>query len=42
VDPGGEEADLIVQDDPTADESRIAPLETEAGLTCTEARRLSR
>lgn len=37
VDPGGPEPDLVVQDDPTADESSIAPLESEAGLTWAEA-----
>lgn len=39
VDPGGDAADLIVQDDPTADEPCIAPLETETGLTWAHASR---
>lgn len=33
VNPGGQEPDLVVKDDPTADEPSIAPLESEAGLT---------
>ena len=33
VNPGGPEPDLVVEDDPTADEPSIAPLETESGLT---------
>jgi hypothetical protein len=37
VNPGGPEPDLIVQDDPTANEPSIAPLESEAGLTWNEA-----
>jgi len=37
VDPGGPEPDLAVKDDPTADESSIAPLESDAGLTWVEA-----
>ena len=37
VDPGSQEPDLVVQDDPTADEPSIAPIETDAGLTWTEA-----
>jgi hypothetical protein len=37
VDPGGQEPDLIVGDDPTADEGSIAPLESEEGLTWAEA-----
>jgi hypothetical protein len=37
VDPGGPEPDLIVQDDPTANEPSIAALESEAGLTWAEA-----
>lgn len=37
VDPGGPEPDLGVEDDPTADEPSIAPIESEAGLTWAEA-----
>lgn len=37
VEPGGPEPDLVVEDDPTADESSIAPLESEVGLTWIEA-----
>lgn len=37
VDPGGQEPDLIVGDDPTADEPSIAPLESDDGLTWSEA-----
>lgn len=37
VDPGGPEPDLAVEDDPTADEPTIAPLESESGLTWAEA-----
>ncbi|MGN6586597.1 MAG: hypothetical protein ACTHKT_03875 [Solirubrobacterales bacterium] len=33
VNPGGPGPDLIVKDDPTADEPTIAPLESESGLT---------
>lgn len=33
VGPGGEEPDLVVQDDPTAEEPSIAPLETDSGMT---------
>ncbi|MGC1852279.1 MAG: hypothetical protein WA687_07560 [Solirubrobacterales bacterium] len=37
MEPGGPEPDLVVEDDPTADESSIAPLESEVGLTWIEA-----
>lgn len=37
VDPGGPEPDLVVRDDPTAEEPSIAPLENEGGLTWAEA-----
>lgn len=37
VEPGGLEPDLVAQDDPTADESSIAPLEGDTGLTWAEA-----
>lgn len=37
VNPGGPEPDLVVEDDPTADEPSIAPLESETGLTWDEA-----
>lgn len=37
VDPGGPEPDLAVDDDPTANEPTITPLEAESGLTWTEA-----
>lgn len=37
VNPGGPEPDLAVEDDPTADEPTIAPLESESGLTWAEA-----
>lgn len=39
VNPGGSEPDLAVDDDPTAHEPTIAPLETEEGLTWTEAKK---
>lgn len=42
VNPGGQEPDLVVHDDPTADEPSIAPLESEAGLTWTEAAAVAR
>lgn len=37
VDPGGPEPDLIVNDDPTANEPSIAPLDSEGGLTWEDA-----
>lgn len=37
VEPGGPEPDLVVKDDPTADEPSIAALENDAGLTWAEA-----
>lgn len=37
VNPGGPEPDLVVEDDPTANEPSIAPLERESGLTWAEA-----
>lgn len=37
VNPGGPEPDLIVEEDPTAGEPSIAPLESESGLTWAEA-----
>lgn len=37
VEPGGPEPDLIVNDDPTANEPSIAPLDSEGGLTWEDA-----
>jgi len=37
VEPGGPEPDLAVDDDPSANEPTIAPLESESGLTWAEA-----
>jgi hypothetical protein len=37
VNPGGPEPDLTIDDDPTANEPTIAPLESESGLSWAEA-----